>query len=27
GDRMLHLLDHIKTDRPQEDDDSDISDQ
>ena len=27
GDRMLHLLDHIKSDRPPEDDDSDISDQ
>jgi ribosome-binding factor A len=24
---MLHLLDHIKTDRPPEDDDSAISDQ
>jgi ribosome-binding factor A len=24
---MLHLLDHIKSDRPPEDDDSDISDQ
>ncbi|MDJ0540191.1 MAG: ribosome-binding factor A, partial [Microcystis sp. M53603_WE2] len=27
GDRMLHLLDHIKSDRPPEDDDSAISDQ
>jgi ribosome-binding factor A len=24
---MLHLLDHIKSDRPPEDNDSDISDQ